>query len=155
MKVALTVIAMLAMIVVMSSIVQGLEQRLGIESFDGNTDATCKIVPQLNCSRKWQCIDGVPMRVKEDGSIEFLNASAWDQRRPNMEANCAALVSTLNMTNLGVKTSTDMNAMYGSHTSMCTQECGDTVSSCYHAMVSMPSLNNCQPSVSPTLSTVA
>lgn len=118
------------------------------ESFNDNS---CKIVSQLNCAPgKWQCIDDIPARVDKDGTIEFLNQTAWNQSQPNMAENCRSFIATMNMPNLPAFGSN----IYENQVSTCTQECSDQSSSCYHALVNMPVLNNCQPSITSTVATI-
>ena len=146
-KLHIVIIVILVLIIVLSILAQARRFRFRstTESFDNNS---CKIVSQLNCAPgKWQCIDDIPARVVKDGTIEFLNQTAWDQSQPNMAENCRSFIATMNMPNLPAFGSN----IYENLVSTCTQECSDQSSSCYHALVNMPVLNNCQPSITSTV----
>ena len=141
---ALAIVCVLIIIAVLFRHYQRCTQ-MQVDRFDMSD---CKVVDKLNCSRKWQCIDGVPMRTATDGTIQYLNGQVWNVSQPNMYANCDAFIATMNNDKLAVD-----NKVYDNKVTACPAQCtSDTTSSCYHALMSLPKLNNCVPPTSATIS---
>ena len=139
---AVVVASVLIFIIILSLMAQFVIRR---EHFDSQL-IPCTFVSALTkecpASRKWNCIDGIPVRVGDDGKINFLSANVWGANLYSNPANCPAFISTMNTTNAV----SDMNKIYDNawSVSTCSEQCS-APSSCYNATVQLPAMNGCPP----------